>query len=55
MTDERRDPIEVTELDDSELEAVAGGEDNEVCPNNGCHDGCSPNVGCNNCGGEKIA
>jgi hypothetical protein len=44
--------FDVTELDDSALDDVAGGgldiscEDNEDCPNNGCVEGCSPNVGC---------
>lgn len=52
MSDETPEAMEVIELDDSDLEAVAGGEDNESCPNNGCHDGCQVNVGCHNCGTE---
>lgn len=53
-TPERKgEEFEVRELEDTALEEVAGGggvdiscEDNGTCPNNGCVDGCSPNVGC---------
>jgi hypothetical protein len=46
--------FDVAELDDSALDDVAGGalgvdiscEDNGGCPNNGCVEGCNPNVGC---------
>jgi hypothetical protein len=56
MTKEPSDKnFDVTELDDSSLDDVAGGilpdidiscEDNDDCPNNGCVEGCNPNVGC---------
>ena len=48
--------FEVQELDDKDLEDVAGGSENEGCTNGSCS-GSSNTGGCENttCGGEEIA